>query len=81
MIEEQKNRDFIQLYRDHVDDVAKLARDNGKAYDLFMLLISTWTEQMPFAYQIKHCKNYYLALNRLFARQLIIFVTMVGYAF
>ena len=39
MTEEQKNRDFIQLYRDHVDDVAKLARDNGKAYDLFMLLI------------------------------------------
>lgn len=39
MIEEQKNRDFIQLYRDHIDDVAKLARDNGKAYDLFMLLV------------------------------------------
>ena len=39
MTEEQKNRDFIQLYRDHIDDVAKLARDNGKAYDLFMLLV------------------------------------------
>ena len=39
MNEEQKNRDFIQLYRDHIDDVAKLARDNGKAYDLFMLLV------------------------------------------
>ena len=39
MNEEQKNRDFIQLYRDHVDDVARLARENGKAYDLFMLLI------------------------------------------
>lgn len=39
MTEEQKNRDFIQLYRDHVDDVARLARENGKAYDLFMLLI------------------------------------------
>lgn len=37
--DEQKNRDFIQLYRDHVDDVARLARENGKAYDLFMLLI------------------------------------------
>lgn len=39
MTEEQKNRDFIQLYRDHIDNVAKLARDNGKAYDLFMLLV------------------------------------------
>lgn len=39
MTEEQKNRDFIQLYREHIDDVAKLARDNGKAYDLFMLLV------------------------------------------
>lgn len=39
MTEEQKNRDFIQLYRDHVDDVARLARENGRAYDLFMLLI------------------------------------------
>ena len=39
MTEEQKNRDFIQLYRDHVDDVAKLARENPRAYDLFMLLI------------------------------------------
>ena len=39
MTEEQKNRDFIQLYRAHIDDVAKLARDNGKAYDLFMLLV------------------------------------------
>lgn len=39
MKDDQKNRDFIQLYRDHVDDVARLARANGKAYDLFMLLI------------------------------------------
>ena len=30
---------LFSFYRDHVDDVAKLARDNGKAYDLFMLLI------------------------------------------
>lgn len=39
MTEEQKNRDFIQLYRSHIDDIAKLARDNPRAYDLFMLLI------------------------------------------
>ena len=39
MTEEQKNRDFIQLYRDHVDDVARLAREQPRAYDLFMLLI------------------------------------------
>lgn len=38
MTEEQKNKDFIQLYRDHIDDVAQLARDNAKAYDLFLLL-------------------------------------------
>lgn len=39
MTEEQKNRDFIQLYRNHIDDVARLARENPRAYDLFMLLI------------------------------------------
>ena len=39
MNEQQKNRDFVQLYRDHIDDVARLAREGGKAYDLFMLLI------------------------------------------
>lgn len=39
MTEEQKNKDFIQLYRDHVDDVARLAREQPRAYDLFMLLI------------------------------------------
>lgn len=39
MTEGQKNRDFIQLYRSHIDDVARLARDNAKAYDLFMLLL------------------------------------------
>lgn len=38
MTEEQKNKDFIQLYRDHIDDVTKLAREQPKAYDLFMLL-------------------------------------------
>lgn len=37
--EEQKNRDFIQLYREHIDDVARLARIEPRAYDLFMLLI------------------------------------------
>lgn len=39
MTTEQKNRDFIQLYRDHIDDVARLARENPRAYDLFMILI------------------------------------------
>ena len=39
MNEEQKNKDFIQLYRNHIDDISKLARENGRAYDLFMLLI------------------------------------------
>lgn len=39
MTEEQKNKDFVQVYRDHIDDIARLARENGKAYDLFMLLI------------------------------------------
>lgn len=38
MTEEQKNRDFIQLYRDHVDDIAKLAGENYTAYKLLMLL-------------------------------------------
>lgn len=37
--EEQKNKDFVQIYRKHIDDIANLARSNGKAYDLFMLLI------------------------------------------
>lgn len=39
MTEEQKNRNFIQLYRNHIDDMAKLAREQPRAYDLFMLLI------------------------------------------
>ena len=39
MTEEQKNKDFIQLYRNHIDDIAMLARGNGRAYDLFLLLI------------------------------------------
>lgn len=38
LADEQKNRDFVQVYRDHIDDLTRLARDNAKAYDLFMLL-------------------------------------------
>ena len=38
MIEEQKNRDFIQIYRDHVDDIARLAGENYTAYKLLLLL-------------------------------------------
>jgi len=38
MNEEQKNKNFIQLYRDHIDDIAKLAGENYSAYKLFMLL-------------------------------------------
>lgn len=38
MKEEQKNKDFIQFYRNHIDNVTKLAREQPKAYDLFMLL-------------------------------------------
>lgn len=39
MDENSKNRDFVQLYRRHIDGLARLARDNGSAYDLFMFLI------------------------------------------
>lgn len=39
MDENSKNKDFVQLYRRHIDDLARLARDNGSAYDLFMFLI------------------------------------------
>ena len=39
MKEEAKNKDFVQIYRRHIDDIARLARENGRAYDLFMLLI------------------------------------------
>lgn len=38
MIQDQKNKDFIQLYRDHVDDIARLAGENYSAYKLLMLL-------------------------------------------
>lgn len=39
MDESSKNKDFVQLYRRHIDDLARLARTNGSAYDLFMLLL------------------------------------------
>lgn len=39
MDDNSKNKDFIQLYRRHIDDLARLARDNASAYDLFMFLI------------------------------------------
>lgn len=39
MTADQKNKDFIQLYRDHIDDVARLAREQPRAYDLFMFFI------------------------------------------
>lgn len=39
MDQESKNKDFVQVYRRHIDDIARLAKENGKAYDLFMFLI------------------------------------------
>lgn len=39
MTEEQKNKDFIQLYRNQVDNIATLAGENYTAYKLLMLLI------------------------------------------
>lgn len=39
MTEEQKNKDFVQLYRSHIDDLARLAREQPRSYDLFMLLM------------------------------------------
>lgn len=39
MTQEQKDKDFIKIFRDYIDDIAHLARENPKAYDLFMLLI------------------------------------------
>lgn len=39
MTDEQKDKDFVKIFRNHIDDIAKLAREGGKAYDLFMLLI------------------------------------------
>lgn len=39
MDKESKNKDFVQVYRSHIDDIARLAKENGRAYDLFMFLI------------------------------------------
>lgn len=39
MNEEQKNKDFIQIYRSYIDSIAELACQNTTAYKLFMLLI------------------------------------------
>lgn len=39
MDKDSKNKDFVQLYRNHIDDIARLAKENGRAYDLFMFLI------------------------------------------
>lgn len=38
MTEEQKNKNFIQIYRNHIDDLARLAGENYTAYKLLMLL-------------------------------------------
>lgn len=38
MTEEQKNKEFIQIYRNHIDDVARLAGENYTSYKLFLLL-------------------------------------------
>ena len=38
MDNEQKNKDFVQVYRDHLDDIARLAGENYTAYKLLMLL-------------------------------------------
>lgn len=39
MTEEQKNKDFVQIYRKHIDDIARLAGENYTAYKLLMLII------------------------------------------
>lgn len=39
MTEEQKNKNFIQLYRNHVDDITNLALENSTAFKILMLLI------------------------------------------
>lgn len=36
---EQKNRDFVQLYRDNIDNITDIAFKNVQAYKLLMLLI------------------------------------------
>lgn len=37
--EERKNRDFVQVYRDHIDDIADLAMENAMAYKLLMFML------------------------------------------
>lgn len=39
MDKESKNKDFVQIYRRHIDDITRLAKENGRAYDVFMFLI------------------------------------------
>lgn len=39
MTKESKNDNFVQLYREHINDIANLALSNKPAYRLFMLLI------------------------------------------
>lgn len=39
MNEEQKNKDFIQIYRGHIDDLTELAGQNYTAYKVFQFLI------------------------------------------
>lgn len=38
LTEEQKNRNFIQLYRNHLDDITRLAGENYTAFKLFQLI-------------------------------------------
>lgn len=38
MKEEQKNKDFIQIYRSHIDDITRLAGENYTAFKVFQLL-------------------------------------------
>lgn len=39
MNEEQKNKDFIQIYRSHIDSLTMLAGENYTAYKLLQLLV------------------------------------------
>lgn len=35
----RENRDFVQLYRGHIDDITRLARENVTAFQILMFLI------------------------------------------
>lgn len=37
--EDNKNKDFVQLYRNHIDDIVQLASSNATAHKLLMFLI------------------------------------------